>query len=358
MGAGVGPGGAQREARPRLPWGSMDDAVQGAPALSVVVPAYGAPDLLDRCLGAVARELAAARAALRAEIVVVDDATPGGLPPALRRRHPGVRRVRAERNLGFAGSATRGVEAARVDVVCPLNGDMNVGPGWFDDCLALFDDPAVFAVSGRIREPTGRNDGYKELWLDGATVDVRTHPDGHPLCDAPAPIPYASGGGSFFRRAAFAELGARDLRVRVAGPGPEDFRGPLDERGLADAVRLEGWMSDADLDRMVAGCRLLAYPAIDEPFGLVSDHAMAHGRAALASRTGGPAETVLDGVTGVHVDPLDPPAVARRLVALWSDPAACDALGAAGRERYRAHLTFDHFLDRFERAVFGAGGRP
>jgi len=188
----------------------MEAAPAGPPAVSVVVPAYGAGERLARCLAAVERELAAARPALAAEVVVADDATPGGLPGALRRRHPRVRWVRGARNLGFGGNANRGVRAARADVVCLLNSDMYVGPGWFDDCLAAFDDPALFAVSGRIREPGDRNEGYKELVLDGAHVELRGYPDPHPLCDAPAPIPYASGGGSFFRRRTFAALGGFD----------------------------------------------------------------------------------------------------------------------------------------------------
>lgn len=188
----------------------MDAAPAEPPSVSVVIPVYGAGARLGRCLEAVERELAAARPALRGEIVVADDATPGGLPETLRSRHPRVRWVRGRRNLGFGGNANRGVRAACGDVVCLLNSDMYVAPGWFDDCLAAFDDPAVFAVSGRIREPGLRNDGYKELVFEGARAEVRGYPDPHPLCDAPATIPYASGGGSFFRRRAFAALGGFD----------------------------------------------------------------------------------------------------------------------------------------------------
>lgn len=188
----------------------MQAATADPPAVSVVIPAYGADERLGRCLAAVERELAAARPALPAEVVVADDATPSGLPEALRRRHPRVRWVRGPRNLGFGGNANRGVRAARADVVCLLNSDMYVRAGWFDDCLRAFDDPAVFAVCGRIREPGDRNEGYKELVLDGAHVELRGYPDRHPLCDVPAPIPYASGGGSFFRRGAFTALGGFD----------------------------------------------------------------------------------------------------------------------------------------------------
>ena len=106
-------------------------------------------------------------------------------------------------------------------------------------------------------------------------------------------------------------------------------------------------LDDARYAQLLAGARLVAVPSLDEPFGLVPLEAMAHARAVLASRRGGPAESVVDGVTGVHVDPLDPAAIARELVALWRDPARCEALGRAGRERYLREFTLERFADRF-----------
>jgi len=79
----------------------MRDAAPDAPELSVIVPAYGGAELLERCLAAVERELAATGPWLRAEIVVVDDATPGGLPGSgwFRRNagSPGLARYRPRR---------------------------------------------------------------------------------------------------------------------------------------------------------------------------------------------------------------------------------------------------------------------
>jgi glycosyltransferase involved in cell wall biosynthesis len=144
------------------------------------------------------------------------------------------------------------------------------------------------------------------------------------------------------------ELGAHDLRVRAVGLRGEAFTSRIGELLLDEVVQCNGWLTDAELNRLIASCRLLAYPPIDEPFGLVPLHAMAHGRPVLASNIGGPAETVVDHVTGRLTDPLDPRDMAARLVELWNAPERCDALGAAGRERYLAHFTFEHFMDRFE----------
>lgn len=121
--------------------------------------------------------------------------------------------------------------------------------------------------------------------------------------------------------------------------------------GLADAVTARDPLDDTRYAELLSGARLVAVPNLDEPFGLVVLEAMAHARAVLASRVGGPAESVVDGVTGVHVDPLDPAAIARALTALWRDPARCDALGRAGRERHLREFTLERFAERFIQAI-------
>jgi glycosyltransferase involved in cell wall biosynthesis len=155
-------------------------------------------------------------------------------------------------------------------------------------------------------------------------------------------------------RIAVHELGARELQVRAVGLRGDAFTRRIEELSLRDVVRCEGWVSDADLNALIAGCRLLAYPPIEEPFGLVPLHAMAHARPVLASSRGGPAETVVDGATGLLADPLRPRDMAARLVELWRDPARCAQLGAAGRERYREQFTFERFMERFEALALAA----
>lgn len=153
-------------------------------------------------------------------------------------------------------------------------------------------------------------------------------------------------------RIAVHDLGAHDLIVRTVGLAGAGFEPLVASKRIQEAVQLEPWRTEEELNALVAGSRFLIYPPIDEPFGLIPLHAMAMGRAVLASNLGGPSATVLDGVTGLHMDPLDPHDMARRLCELWRDPRRCDALGAAGRARYRAQFTFDAFLDRFEQIVF------
>ncbi len=149
-------------------------------------------------------------------------------------------------------------------------------------------------------------------------------------------------------RIAVHERGARDLRVHAVGIRTPEFQQRLHENGLAEKVVLEPRLSDAGIEELGATSRLVAYPSIDEPFGMVPIEAMAHGRPVLASHQGGPREVVEPGVTGVLVDPLDPAAMAAGLVELWRDPDRADRLGAQGRARYQKDFSLESFLDRFE----------
>jgi glycosyltransferase involved in cell wall biosynthesis len=155
-------------------------------------------------------------------------------------------------------------------------------------------------------------------------------------------------------RIAVHERGASDLRVRAAGIRTDFLQAVVAESGLAEILSFEPWLTEPKLHELIAGCRLLVYPSIEEPFGLVPIEAMAHGRPVVASNRGGPRESVVSGVTGLLVDVLDPAALADAMLALWNDPPRCDQLGAAGRDRYLEHFTLEHFVERFEKLAFAS----
>lgn len=116
----------------------------------------------------------------------------------------------------------------------------------------------------------------------------------------------------------------------------------------ADRVRFVGRVPDTELHALYARCALVAFLPVDEPFGLVAVEAMAHASPVVASNHGGPSETVVDGLTGLHADPLDPDDIAAKLRALLGDPERAGRMGEAGRRRYLENYTLEAFLDRFE----------
>ncbi|MBP6564109.1 MAG: glycosyltransferase, partial [Burkholderiales bacterium] len=85
--------------------------------VDVVVPVYNAPDDVRRCVESV---LAHTEPGYR--LVLIDDASPDPgvarvFDEIARAIHPHVELMRNERNLGFTGTANRGMGLSRRDVV-------------------------------------------------------------------------------------------------------------------------------------------------------------------------------------------------------------------------------------------------
>jgi glycosyltransferase involved in cell wall biosynthesis len=64
----------------------------------------------------------------------------------------------------------------------------------------------------------------------------------------------------------------------------------------------------------------------------------------VATAHGGPADIVVDGVTGCLVPPRDPAALASAIRALVDDPAAAAGMGAAGRARACERYSAEQYL--------------
>ena len=128
----------------------------------------------------------------------------------------------------------------------------------------------------------------------------------------------------------------------------DKYRVEINELIVAKGLREQVEFISPRFDEMPAlynRADIVLYPTVaDEPFGLVPLEAMSSERPIVASRCGGIAETVVDGVTGYTTDPGDVKALAARVVRLLRDPAAARAMGAAGRR---------HVRERFDLSAYG-----
>jgi len=111
--------------------------------------------------------------------------------------------------------------------------------------------------------------------------------------------------------------------------------------GVADRVRLVGQVGHAEMPALLRSADVVVCSPWYEPFGIVPLEAMACGVPVVATAVGGLTDTVVDGVTGVHVPPLRPHALHRAVRALLADPIRRRALGASGRDRVCSRYSWD-----------------
>jgi len=139
-------------------------------------------------------------------------------------------------------------------------------------------------------------------------------------------------------------------RFVIVGDGPERAYLEAVSRLLAidDVVDFRGFASDAEVRELYRTAAAVIYVPLDETFGLPFLEAAEFRKAVVGPSVGGPAELVVDGVTGLVVDPLDSRAIADAVARLFTDPELARTLGEAGHARLLEHFTFEKFVDRFE----------
>ncbi|MCC7359404.1 MAG: glycosyltransferase [Anaerolineales bacterium] len=121
--------------------------------------------------------------------------------------------------------------------------------------------------------------------------------------------------------------------------------------GVVERIKFLGQQSEAELPALYHAADVFVLPSIErsEAFGIVQLEAMAAGCPVVSCDVGtGVAWVNQDGQTGLVVPPRQPEALAAALNELLADPARRAALGAAGRERVRAHFTQARLLDALE----------
>jgi phosphatidyl-myo-inositol dimannoside synthase len=155
--------------------------------------------------------------------------------------------------------------------------------------------------------------------------------------------------------------GHPDLSVVIAGHGRDRRRLEHIIRKTGAPVRLLGRVPGGDLPALYASadvfalcCRSRWAGLEQEGFGIVFLEAAAAGVPSVAGDSGGAAEAVLDGETGLVVrDPTDPKAVADALDRLISDPGLARRQGQAARYRAESLFAYDVLAARLMQALDG-----
>jgi glycosyltransferase involved in cell wall biosynthesis len=190
---------------------------------------------------------------------------------------------------------------------------------------------AVVVAPSRALASTAEQLGAREVRVIPSGVDV---PAAVPEPDDPPHVLFA---GRLSPEKGILELveAARGLPLVVAGDGPLRARVPT----------ALGAVPHDELLPMYGRAAVVACPSRREGFGVVCLEAMAHGRPVVASAVGGLLDLVVDGETGILVEPGDVAGLRAALERLLGDAELRTRMGAAARERARDSFAWDRVTD-------------
>ncbi len=211
------------------PSGRLSVAPAGEPEVSVVMILYGGWELARRAIAALAENTEPSF-----ELVLVDNASPDDTLQRVEDYVDGAAIVRNATNRGFGEGSNQGAEAARGRILCFLNSDALVEPGWLPPLLETLEQPGVGAAvplflnkNGSVQEAGSVIDSIGHAHAVGADGDARDF-----RYRFPREVDYGSAACLLIRRELFLELGGFDRAFSPAYYEDSDLCFRLHERGL------------------------------------------------------------------------------------------------------------------------------
>lgn len=142
-----------------------------------------------------------------------------------------------------------------------------------------------------------------------------------------------------------------ELKYSIVGDG--DGRRQLEllaaRKGVGDAVRFHGAVSEKDLMRHYAEASLFIMPSRGEGFGLAFIEAMAQGTPAIGGNVDAAPEVILDGETGYVIDPGSTAEIVDRISQLLCDRSLREQMG----RKAALHVQENFSYERFKKGLLG-----
>ena len=132
-----------------------------------------------------------------------------------------------------------------------------------------------------------------------------------------------------------------DLKYLIVGTGPyqKTLARLVDQNQLGNYVKFINPSSENDLAALYQLCDVFIMPSRQLPsgdvegFGIVYLEANSFGKPVIGGRSGGVPEAVIDGQTGILVDPTNIDQIAQQTIRLLTNQALAQRLGLQGLER-------------------------
>lgn len=148
---------------------------------------------------------------------------------------------------------------------------------------------------------------------------------------------------------ALQRIRSRDFKLYVIGGGYMELPVKILAKayGVEDRMKLLGVVSERDKVELYRRAKIVVVPSIfNESFGIVALEAMASGRPVIASRVGGLEDVVVNGETGILVEPGSEEQLAEAIETLLGDEGYRRRLGANARRLIEEKYSWDAIIDR------------
>lgn len=143
----------------------------------------------------------------------------------------------------------------------------------------------------------------------------------------------------------------KNILFLIVGKGnlKEEMKSLAKNLEISQYVRFIGYQRD--VNTIIKLMDVVVVPSVFEAFGRVITESMACSKPVIATKVGGLAEIVVDGVTGVLVPPKNAQSIANSVLDLLQDKMKAERLGKEGRKRVEEKFNGVLFVENTEKLL-------
>ncbi|KAE9621602.1 putative hexosyltransferase [Lupinus albus] len=139
------------------------------------------------------------------------------------------------------------------------------------------------------------------------------------------------------------ELSGFDKRLKENVEYLEELKDLAEKEGVSNKIRFVVSCSTAERNALLSECLCVLYTPKDEHFGIVPLEAMAAYKPVIACNSGGPVDSIKNGVTGFLCNPT-PQDFSLAMTRFIEDPQFAETMGREARK---------HVVESFSTKTFG-----
>jgi glycosyltransferase involved in cell wall biosynthesis len=149
----------------------------------------------------------------------------------------------------------------------------------------------------------------------------------------------------------------KPIKLIIIGDGTEkkNLMKQSDALGLSDHVFFTGTIDRNALISYYSKALCVVFPSVNEPFGIVPIEAQAAWTPVIASKSGGPMESIVDGETGFLIKPDSTDQLTDKMLYFLQNPSIAASMGISARknvsQKFSWEKTSEKLLEVFTRFV-------